>query len=135
MDEFKNALRDQAVGAFKYGASTSYRHNKAAMEAAKADRLAREQHLNAHQRNQVEQWQMRFRDGRSNDMKVVFKPDQSYTDVYFGGVGAPDGSGHGHIRIWVDGTEQIVREPFRPGQPNAKRDATLLDDNTPDKRL
>jgi hypothetical protein len=42
LDEFKNALRDQAVGAFKYGASTSYRHNKAAMDAAKAERLARE---------------------------------------------------------------------------------------------
>lgn len=39
-DELKMALRDQAVGSMKHGASTSYSHNAAAMRAARDERLA-----------------------------------------------------------------------------------------------
>ena len=41
-DELKLGLRDQAVGAMKYGASTSYGHNRDAMMAAKREREERE---------------------------------------------------------------------------------------------
>ncbi|MBT2568552.1 hypothetical protein J7I84_19035 [Arthrobacter sp. ISL-85] len=42
-DELKQGLRDQAVGAVKYGASTSPGHNRQAMLAAREERLAREE--------------------------------------------------------------------------------------------
>lgn len=72
----------------------------------------------------------------SNDnWKATFKPEKEYTDVFFEGKGGvPDGPGHGHIRVDTEGNEQIVRDSFEPGQPNARRDATLLDDKTPDRR-
>ncbi|MFC8829019.1 hypothetical protein ACFT9I_27140 [Streptomyces sp. NPDC057137] len=41
-NDVKNALRDQAAGSMKHGASTSYRHNRAAILAAKAEREERE---------------------------------------------------------------------------------------------
>lgn len=41
-DELRTALGDQVRGSMKYGASTSYRHNKAAIEAARAEREADE---------------------------------------------------------------------------------------------
>ncbi|BCL33381.1 hypothetical protein ACFFS2_29535 [Streptomyces aurantiacus] len=47
-DNLKNALRDQAVGSMKYGASTSYRHNRAAILAAKAEREERERRQGQH---------------------------------------------------------------------------------------
>ena len=40
--EFKMAMRDQAVGSMKYGASMSISHNAAAMKAAREERLAEE---------------------------------------------------------------------------------------------
>ncbi|MFF2842516.1 hypothetical protein [Paenarthrobacter sp. NPDC057981] len=42
-DELKQGLRDQAVGAMKYGASSSPGHNRQAMLAAREERLAREE--------------------------------------------------------------------------------------------
>ena len=42
LDNLKNALKDQAAGSAKYGASTSYGHNRAAILAAKAEREERE---------------------------------------------------------------------------------------------
>lgn len=85
---------------------------------------------------QANAWAKKFRDGRSVDIKAVYNVDEGYTDFYYSGQGEdPDGPGHGHIRVWEDGREQVVREPYRPGQPYAKREATLLDDNTPDKRI
>ncbi len=80
------------------------------------------------------QWERKFKDGRSGELKVVFHTEQGFTDVYYGGVGEPDGDGHGHVRIWADGREQVVREPYIKGQPGGRKDATLLDDQTPDKR-
>jgi len=65
---------------------------------------------------------------------MVFDPDSGWTNIYFGGVGKPDGDGHGHIRVLTDGTQTIVREPYIKGTPSGRRDATLLDDGTPDKR-
>lgn len=41
-DELKLGLRDQAVGAVKFGPSTSYGHNRDAMLAARAEREGRE---------------------------------------------------------------------------------------------
>ena len=41
-DQFKRDMGDQVRGSIKYGPSTSYRHNKAAMDAARAEREERE---------------------------------------------------------------------------------------------
>lgn len=41
-EEFKQAGRDQMRGSMKYGASTSFRHNAAAMRAAREEREAQE---------------------------------------------------------------------------------------------
>lgn len=74
-----------------------------------------------------------FGSDRSRELKHV--PQDGYTDLYYAGVGKPDGPGHGHIRVWDDGREQIVREPYAVDTAGARKDATLLDDVTPDKRL
>lgn len=133
-DEFKKAAGDQLRGSLKYGASTSYRHNRAAMEAARQERIERER-LQAAMRMemQIRAWEHKL-GGTRGTIKSVYKPEQGFTDVYYGGIGEPDGPGHGHIRVWEDGTERIVREPYIPGQDGAKREATLLDDWTKDRR-
>jgi len=73
---------------------------------------------------------------QSGEVKARYGEDENggHTDTYFGGVGAPDGPGHGHIRVDGEGDEQIVRESYSAGQPGARRDATLMDDRTPDRR-
>ena len=63
--------------------------------------------------------------GRSADVKAVYT--NGHTDNYFGGVGSADGPGHGHIRIEEDGDESIIRGPYEPGVPFARRDATERD--------
>src|SRR5690606_10111502 len=86
-------------------------------------------------KRQLQQWSSRLGGDRTNQgIKMVFNPAQEWTDVYFGGVGKPDGDGHGHIRVLIDGTEKIIREPYVKGAPGARRDATLLDSKTPDRR-
>lgn len=70
----------------------------------------------------------------SKDIKSVFNPTGGYTDNYFGGQGKPDGPGHGHIRVDDKGNEQIVRDSYKPGEYGARKDATLLDSKTSDKR-
>lgn len=74
---------------------------------------------------------------RADDVKYKATRTEQHgnvTDAYFGGIKKPDGSGKGKIRVDEDGKERIVREPYTPGGRNAKRDATLLGDNTPDRR-
>lgn len=83
---------------------------------------------------QARAWVKQFGPDRSLDVKYNAKDDGSI-DAFYGGIGKPDGPGHGHIRIYPDGTERIVIEPHTPETPFAKRDATILDDNTPDERL
>lgn len=103
-----------------------------------ADEIRREKEeksRKATQRFQAQQWERKFRDGRSDDLKINYHYDKGYTDIFFGGVGEPDGDGHGHIRIWVSGHEEVVREPYIKGQPNARKDATIRDNKTPDKRI
>lgn len=73
---------------------------------------------------------------RDDDVKYKASRTQQHgtsTDAYFGGIEKPDGTGKGKIRIDDEGRERVVREPYTPGR-NAKRDATLLDDVTPDRR-
>ena len=41
-NELKMAFRDQATGSMKYGASSSFSHNAAAMKAARDERLGRQ---------------------------------------------------------------------------------------------
>lgn len=85
--------------------------------------------------HQLERWSAQLGGSRANQgIKVVGKPEKGYTDIFFGGVGGPDGEGHGHIRVLLDGSELIVREPFIKGASNARRDATLMDDRTKDRR-
>jgi hypothetical protein len=57
----------------------------------------------------------------------VYNPDEGHTDNYFGGQGAADGPGHGHIRVTDEGDPTIIRGAYETGQPNARRDATELD--------
>ncbi|GAB3304795.1 hypothetical protein EK0264_04150 [Epidermidibacterium keratini] len=94
---------------------------------ARAARLRLEQ--------QTAYWEQKLGGGKRGTIKSVFKPDLGYTDIYYNGVGKPDGPGHGHIRVFEDGTETIVREPYDPtgGHP-AKREATLMDDWLNDRR-
>jgi hypothetical protein len=105
----------------------------------RAVRDARDERVAAEKQSQLEyhtlQWERKFKDGRSGDLKIRYNFDKGYTDIFFGGIGKPDGDGHGHVMIWVDGREQVVREPYLKGQPGGRKDATLLDDKTPDKRL
>lgn len=85
--------------------------------------------------NQLLEWGKRLGGDRANQgLKMIFDPANGWTNIYFGGINDPDGDGHGHIRVLTDGTQTIVREPFIKGAPNARRDATLVDDRTPDKR-
>jgi exonuclease VII large subunit len=49
-DAFKEAAGDQARGSMKYGVSTSYRHNAAAIRAGREERLAREARTQQSQR-------------------------------------------------------------------------------------
>lgn len=86
------------------------------------------------QERQAQQWERKFRDGRSDDLKIRFNPESGFTDIYYGGVGEPDGDGHGHIRVWLDGREEVVREPYIKGSPGGRKDATLMDGKTPDRR-
>lgn len=60
-------------------------------------------------------------------VKVRFNYKEEVTDIYFGGVGKPDGEGHGHIRVDIHGNETIIREPYVHGAPYGRRDATLMD--------
>lgn len=89
---------------------------------------------NDKRRSQVNQWERRFGDGRGGSVKVRFNYNEGYTDIYYGGRGRPDGEGHGHIRVLEDGTEKIVREPSVDDERQNRRDATLLDSITPDRR-
>lgn len=99
-------------------------------QAAEQDRKAAARRLE----KQAKVWARQLGSDRSLDVKYNVKDDGSI-DAYFAGIGTPDGQGHGHIRILPDGTERVVREPHIPNTPFAKRDATLLDDKTPDKRI
>ncbi len=47
------------------------------------------------------------------NVKVVFNPETGISSNYFGGVGTPDGPGHGH----VDVNEQGVPVHPRGGRP------------------
>lgn len=86
-------------------------------------------------RAQLLDWSERLGEDRVNDgIKMRFNYNEDYTDIYFGGVGGPDKDGHGHIRVDIYGNETIVREPFVEGTDFGRREATLLDDRTPDRR-
>lgn len=48
-----------------------------------------------------------------NNVHVSVKPDGT-VNVYFGGVGTPDGPGHGHYVLSPSGTVTYRRDPFDP---------------------
>jgi hypothetical protein len=101
------------------------------IKQVRREREAREAALRLEAQARV--WVEKLGSDRSTELKHV--AGNGYTDLYFAGVKDADGAGHGHIRVWDDGREQIVREPYPVDTPGARKDATLLDDNTPDKRL
>jgi len=63
----------------------------------------------------------------SDDVKAVYNPLTGYTNNYFGGVGAPDGPGHGHVGVNEQGMLDIMIHPYVPGAPNGKLEATQFD--------
>ena len=73
-DELRIALRDQAVGAAKYGASTSASHNRAAMLAARREREANETRYAAPTRQGG--WYSKSRDGK---VEIFIGPDGDLT--------------------------------------------------------
>jgi hypothetical protein len=55
-----------------------------------------------------------------HDVKVVNEPDGS-TSIYFGGIGEPDGEGHGHYVLDQFGNITHRREPFQPHRREDRR--------------
>lgn len=60
-----------------------------------------------------------------DDSKIV--QGDGYTDNYFGGQGAADGPGHGHVRADDQGQTQINRAPYTPGEPFGRTNALEQD--------
>lgn len=44
--------------------------------------------------------------------EVSVRPDGEGVDIYFGGIGTPDGPGHGHCSFTLSGEMTYRREPF-----------------------
>lgn len=61
---------------------------------------------------------------KADDVKVRFNPATGKNDVYFGGIGAPDGLGHGHAVVSDTGEVHYLRDA---GFGNRK-DAVIKDD-------
>jgi len=56
----------------------------------------------------------------------VSKKSNGIIQIYFGGIGKPDGPGHGHYTIAPNGEVTHAREPFEPhGAQNFKHDSLL----------
>ncbi|WP_367133234.1 hypothetical protein [Saccharothrix sp. HUAS TT1] len=105
-DDLKLALKDQIAGSMKYGASTSYRHNRAAIEAARAEREARE----ARERNlgNEEFGANGTFEGHHALIESGYTTDgQAKVDIYYGGRGGPLGKGHGHLVKLRDGDSVV----------------------------
>lgn len=135
VEKNKNSFKDSMTGTWrslKNGTSGDPSATMAEVRAARAERERQEQARMIEE--QIEDWRKKLGRDAAGGFKAVYNPERGYTDIYYAGEGElPDGSGKGHIRVFDDGTESIIREPYRSGEPNAKRDATILDDNV-DKR-
>lgn len=67
----------------------------------------------------------------NDEVIAVYNPHTGYTNNYFGGVGGPNGPGHGHVGVNEQGAVDIMRHPYPPGVPNARNEATEFDTRGP----
>lgn len=63
------------------------------------------------------------------DMKGAVRYDGQFLEemgahVYFGGIGKPDGPGHGHGYIDKNNVFRVFRDPYDPSDGNARQRAT-----------
>lgn len=103
-DAFREALGDQVRGSVKYGASTSFRHNKAAMEAARAEREARS---------------ARYARATGSDYYSKYRSDDGKIHVYLDRNGNPTTT-YPHLHVIHDergGEVRIVRSPGDGSHP------------------
>lgn len=56
-----------------------------------------------------------------HDVKVIHKPEDGKTHVYFGGIGEPDGQGHAHYVLDQFGNIEYRRDPFADRGPQNLR--------------